>query len=115
MPVTQLLHAVTAVDVPLVVSVRLNFSCATAVYSWYCGVYRGFWCCCTWGCRQSCSVSVWVWRLLCSPVADGVFFRASSNMFFLFLEQFSEEVVGARSLVRTSIEKKLKEEAKLAK
>lgn len=30
-------------------------------------------------------------------------------------QQFSEEVVSARSLVRNSIEKKLKEEAKLAK
>ena len=34
---------------------------------------------------------------------------------FLAPPQFSEEVIGARSLVRNSIEKKLKEEAKLAK
>lgn len=34
--------------------------------------------------------------------------------FFVF-DQFSEEVMLARDLVRNSIEKKLKEEAKLAK
>lgn len=36
-------------------------------------------------------------------------------LFVQFPPQFSEEVVNARSLVRNSIEKKLKEEAKLAK
>lgn len=36
-------------------------------------------------------------------------------MGWFFILQFSEEVENARSLVRNSIEKKLKEEAKLAK
>lgn len=44
-----------------------------------------------------------------------VVFLLSGRMFAYRWTQFSEEVVSARTLVRKSIEKKLKEEAKLAK
>lgn len=57
--------------------------------------------------------SAWVVCLTCDIRC--VFYVSCASFISLDATQFTEEVAGARELVRTSIEKKLKEEAKLAK